>query len=539
MQLKNAYITLKDHKENFESRPKCRLINPSKSEIGKISKKILEKINLEIRSKTKLIQWTDSQQVIEWFKNLDNKQNSEFIKFDVESFYPSITESLLDKAILFGKKHTKISQEEIEIIKTASKSILYNDEKIWTKRDKNENNDSTFDITMGSYHGAEVCELVGLYILDGIKTIIPKKNIGLYRDDGLAVIKKQSGFKTEKIKQKLHKFAKSIGLNFEIEGPMAKTDFLDLSLDLSKNIYGPYRKDNNEIKYIHKDSNHPKSITRQIPTMIGKRLSNRSINKEEFEKISGKYNEALKKSGYKEQIKYEPVKQINPKKRKRKIILFNPPFCMSVKTNLARKFLNLIQKHFTKDHPLRKIFNKNSINLSYSCMPNVGQIINSHNRKILRKDPEPEKPCNCKKFKCPINSGKYSCRTKNVVYKAEVKSEIERKTYIGLTSMEFKQRFYKHRADFEHRKHEDSTKLSNYIWKLKDKNIKFEINWKILRKVKETQNGDKMCRLCTLESKLIMKNDDHPLNQRSEIMNKCRHKNKFLLKNWTKQEKPD
>ena len=57
--------------------------------------------------------------------------------------------------------------------------------------------------------------------------------------------------------------------------------------------------------------------------------------------------------------------------------------------------------------------------------------------------------------------------------------------------------------------------------------------------MKETQNGDKMCRLCTLESRLIMKNDDHPLNQRSEIMNKCRHKNKFLLKNWTKQEKPD
>ena len=71
--LKNAYITLKDHKANFESKPKCRLINPTKSEIGKISKKILEKINTAIRSKTKLIQWTDSQQVIDWVKNLENK----------------------------------------------------------------------------------------------------------------------------------------------------------------------------------------------------------------------------------------------------------------------------------------------------------------------------------------------------------------------------------------------------------------------------------------------------------------------------------
>ena len=33
-----AYITLKDHKQNFRSKPSCRLINPTKNEIGKISK---------------------------------------------------------------------------------------------------------------------------------------------------------------------------------------------------------------------------------------------------------------------------------------------------------------------------------------------------------------------------------------------------------------------------------------------------------------------------------------------------------------------
>ena len=43
--MKEAFITLKDHKENFVNRPTCRLINPSKPEIGRISKQLLEKIN--------------------------------------------------------------------------------------------------------------------------------------------------------------------------------------------------------------------------------------------------------------------------------------------------------------------------------------------------------------------------------------------------------------------------------------------------------------------------------------------------------------
>ena len=35
---KDAFITLKDHKPNFANKPTCRLINPTKSKIGKISK---------------------------------------------------------------------------------------------------------------------------------------------------------------------------------------------------------------------------------------------------------------------------------------------------------------------------------------------------------------------------------------------------------------------------------------------------------------------------------------------------------------------
>ena len=48
--------------------------------------------------------------------------------------------------------------------------------------------------------------------------------------------------------------------------------------------------------------------------------------------------------------------------------------------------------------------------------------------------------------------------------------------------MEFKQRWYKHRSDFLHKENKDSTRLSSYIWNLKDNNIKFEINWNMVKK---------------------------------------------------------
>ena len=85
-----AFITLKDHKDDFENNPKCRLINPTKSEIGKISKKILERINTEIRLKTKFNQWINTNDVIAWYDKIENKAKHSFICFDIVEFYPSI-----------------------------------------------------------------------------------------------------------------------------------------------------------------------------------------------------------------------------------------------------------------------------------------------------------------------------------------------------------------------------------------------------------------------------------------------------------------
>ena len=98
-----ALISLKDHKPNFRSSLPCRLINPSKSNIGKISKSILEKVNQILRNKLQFNQWKNSENVIDWFKKIENKNNYVFIKFDIAEFYPSISETILRTAFTLQK----------------------------------------------------------------------------------------------------------------------------------------------------------------------------------------------------------------------------------------------------------------------------------------------------------------------------------------------------------------------------------------------------------------------------------------------------
>jgi hypothetical protein len=180
---KEAFITLKDHKPNFQNKPTCRLINPTKSEIGKVSKKILENINKTMSAKTGVNLWRKTTDVVNWFKNITNKQSCTFISFDVVDFYPSITIELLTKALDYASNHINITDQDKHIIIHAKNSVLIHNQQTWIKRDSTSN---PFDVTMGSFDGAETCELVGTYLLSLLPNNI-KTNIGLYRDDGLAV----------------------------------------------------------------------------------------------------------------------------------------------------------------------------------------------------------------------------------------------------------------------------------------------------------------------------------------------------------------
>ena len=74
-----AFITFKDYKDNFESNPKCHLINPSKSELGRVSKISLDDINNRLGEKLKVNQWKNSNSVINWFNSIENKPNQTFL----------------------------------------------------------------------------------------------------------------------------------------------------------------------------------------------------------------------------------------------------------------------------------------------------------------------------------------------------------------------------------------------------------------------------------------------------------------------------
>ena len=148
---------------------------------------------------------------------------------------------------------------------------------------------------MVCFDGGEVCELVGSYIVQQFSQLSEHQSVGLHRDDGLAILKGLSGPETEKIKQKVIKVFKDCGLKITIKANLHIVNFLDITLDLRNNSDEPYRKPDNHLIYINKNSNHPKTILTELPKSISKRLSELSSNKEVFQKATPKYFEALKK----------------------------------------------------------------------------------------------------------------------------------------------------------------------------------------------------------------------------------------------------
>ena len=113
---------------------------------------------------------------------------------------------------------------------------------------------------MGSYDEAEVCELVGLYLLGKLAPLIGAKNVGLYRDDGLAVIHQANGPKMDRIRKDIMALFKSEGLSITIDTNLIETDFLDVLFNVEINNFFPYRMPSNTPLYIHFESNHLRSI---------------------------------------------------------------------------------------------------------------------------------------------------------------------------------------------------------------------------------------------------------------------------------------
>ena len=346
----------------------------------------------------------------------------------------------------------------------ARKSLLFDKNIPWIKK----NSDSMFDVTMGSNDGAEVCELVGLYILSILSRKYQKSDIGLYRDNGLAIFKSMSGPKMERIKKDIIATFKKLNL-IVIESNMKIVNFLDVTLRLSDESFSPYRKPNDESLYINSMSNHPPNIIKHLPKSINRRMSSLSCNEEHFNNVKHYYEDQLKSCGYNEPFSFmneTPANNRN-KTRKRNILWFNPPYSESVKSNVGKIFLKLVRSHFPKTHRFHKIFNKSNVKISYSCMNNMTQIIKSHNSKTLNNNNIiNENPgCNCRrKAECPLDNQCLSC---SLVYKTSVIPTVAAKRkYLGLTEETFKDRFNKHKTSFRDDKYQNRTELSRYAWSL-------------------------------------------------------------------------
>ena len=168
-------------------------------------------------------------------------------------------------------------------------------------------------------------ELVGCFILSQITKKFDKPNIGLYRDDGLAVFRNTNGPQMERIKKEFQKIFKKNKLDIIVECNMKKVNFLDVTLDLESGSCRPYHKPDNETNYIHIESNHLPNVIKQVPLSIQTRLFNLSSNEQIFSQAKQYYKDALERSGYnKHKLQYTSNLNQQQNRRQRKIIWFNP-----------------------------------------------------------------------------------------------------------------------------------------------------------------------------------------------------------------------
>ena len=110
---------------------------------------------------------------------------------------------------------------------------------------------------MESNDGAEICELTGICILSQLSNLLPREDIGLYRDDGLILLRNRNEQLTDRIRKNVIKLFKEIGFKIEIETNVKIVNYLDVTFNLANSTYKPYRKPNDNLLYIRSSSNHP------------------------------------------------------------------------------------------------------------------------------------------------------------------------------------------------------------------------------------------------------------------------------------------
>ena len=107
------------------------------------------------------------------------------------------------------------------------------------------------------------------------------------------------------------------------------------------------------------------------------------------------------------------------------MIWFNPPFSRNCTTNVAKRFLNLLDIHFRKLNKLHQIFNRNTVKVSYCCIENLSSIIKTHNKNVTNEKITPRYQRNCKnRNDCPLDG---HCQTIDIIHKCFASTRVEAK----------------------------------------------------------------------------------------------------------------
>ena len=109
------------------------------------------------------------------------------------------------KALDWAKQFVDITDEERNIILQARKSLLVFDGSHWTKK-----TNPGFDVPMGGFDSAEICDLVGLFLLSELGKLNLNAKFGLYKDDCLGV-SKSTPRQIEQMKKKICETFKKYG----------------------------------------------------------------------------------------------------------------------------------------------------------------------------------------------------------------------------------------------------------------------------------------------------------------------------------------
>ena len=134
--------------------------------------------------------------------------------------------------------------------------------------------------------------------------------------------------------------------------------------------------------------------------------------------------------------------------------------------------------------------------------------------------------CNCRGAKddtsiCPLNG---NCLESNIIYRADIKSNGEERTYLGSTGNSFKTRYALHKASLKNEAHKNPTTLSSYFWEQCKNGNQPQIKWNIVKKVRGHYNQKHGCPLCNRERLEIARaNKAKLLNKRNELRANCPH----------------